>query len=320
MSKYVLGITAGRKNGNSEILLKEALLKCQEEGAEVGLINLRDYDILDCSGCTACTKAMSMGKAIECPLNKHDDKAKLTELMLSADAVIFSAPTYDLMACSTYLKFMMRNLSYETAFLESIGAIEHKYRVCGLIAVGGSTRSWQSMALETMQATMFTCDFKVIDMILAKRVPAPGQCLLDEDLMEETRVMGSHIMESLATDPAERKWLGDPDMGWCPNCHSNALILGEVQWDGLHYPVECQVCGAGGNLEKDENGKMKFIIQEDGLARDRTTLEGRTHHVVEIGETQGGFFSNPEKRNKVNELKEKYINLDFTPDFDKELV
>ncbi|MGL4732378.1 MAG: NAD(P)H-dependent oxidoreductase, partial [Fusobacteriaceae bacterium] len=39
----VLGVTAGRKNSNSEILLKEALLACQERGAEVKMINLKDY-------------------------------------------------------------------------------------------------------------------------------------------------------------------------------------------------------------------------------------------------------------------------------------
>ena len=36
----VLGICAGRHGGNSEILLKEALLACQEAGAEVKMINL----------------------------------------------------------------------------------------------------------------------------------------------------------------------------------------------------------------------------------------------------------------------------------------
>ena len=35
MSYKVMGITAGRKNSNSEILLKEALLACQEAGADV---------------------------------------------------------------------------------------------------------------------------------------------------------------------------------------------------------------------------------------------------------------------------------------------
>lgn len=47
-----------------------------------------------------------------------------------------------------YLTFAQRSLSYETAFLETIGAIEHKDRVAGLISIGGSTRAWQSMVLE----------------------------------------------------------------------------------------------------------------------------------------------------------------------------
>ena len=63
MKKKIMGITAGRKNSNSEILLKEALLACQEAGAEVTMINLRDYNILDCTGCTVCTHGMC-----------HDDK------------------------------------------------------------------------------------------------------------------------------------------------------------------------------------------------------------------------------------------------------
>ena len=41
----ILGIVAGRHNGNSEILVKEALLACQEAGAECKLINLFDYNI-----------------------------------------------------------------------------------------------------------------------------------------------------------------------------------------------------------------------------------------------------------------------------------
>ena len=59
MAYKVMGIAAGRKNSNSEILLKEALTVCEAQGAEVTMINLRDFHILDCSGCTACTKAMS---------------------------------------------------------------------------------------------------------------------------------------------------------------------------------------------------------------------------------------------------------------------
>lgn len=309
MSIKVMGVTAGRKNSNSEILLKEALIACEEAGAEVTMINLRDYHILDCTGCTSCTIGMSQGKNVGCVLDDKDDKKKIMDVLLNQDAVIFSVPTYDLMPSAEYLAFAQRSLSYETAFLETIGAIEHRDRVAGLISVGGSTRAWQSMALEGMQATMFTTDMKVVDMILATKVPGPAQCLLDDELIQRAHKMGENIIKAVMTPPESRTWLGDEDMGWCPNCHSNALALGEMQWDGLHYPIECQVCGAGGTLEKTEDGKWKFVIQENGLLKDRTTVEGRARHLEEIAHTQGGFFTNPENREivgrKIIRYKEK---------------
>ena len=287
MKFKVMGVTAGRKDSNSEILLKEALLVCQEMGAEITMINLRDYELLDCTGCTACTMGMSMGKNTGCSLK---DKDKIMKELLDQDAVIFSAPTYALMPSSLYLKFMHRNLAYESAFLTKIGAIAPRDRVGALIAVGGSSRSWQSLALECMQITTVTNSFKVVDMYMATMVPAPAQVLLHEEKLARAREIGANVMKALNTPPAERKWLGEPDAGWCPNCHSNCLCLGEPQWKGLQYPIECAVCGAGGDLEKTEDGKWKFVIAANGLERDRTTEEGRGVHCDEIADTQGGFF------------------------------
>ncbi|MDS0528560.1 flavodoxin family protein [Clostridium sp. SHJSY1] len=311
MNYKVLGITAGRKNSNSEILLKEALLACKEQGAEVKMINLRDYKILDCTGCTACTHAMTDGKYIGCTLDEKDDKKAIMDIMLKQDAVIFSVPTYDLMPSATFLKFMQRSLAYATSFLEAIGVIEHKDRIGAIISVGGSTRSWQSMALEGIQATAFTTDFKIIDMYLAARAGAPKQCLLHDNMIIRAHKVGENIMKSLTTPIKERTWLGDKDMGWCPNCHSNALILGEPQWDGLQFPIECQVCGAGGDLEKTKDGKWKFVIAENGLCRDRTTSEGIKAHLDEISHTQGGFYTK-ENLAIVKEKFVKYKKLNFS--------
>lgn len=308
----VMGIAAGRKDSNNEILLKEALMHCEKEGAEVTMINLKDYKILDCTGCTSCTMGMSQGKNVGCVLDEKDDKKKIMEAMLQQDAVIFSVPTYDLMPASAFVTFAQRSLSYETAFLETIGAIEHKDRVAGLIAVGGSTRSWQSMALEGLQAAMFTTDMKVVDMLLATRVPGKAQCLLDDALIARAGELGEHIMAAVRTPVEERRWLGEEDMGWCPNCHSNALVLGEEQWDGLHYPVECQVCGAGGTLEQTAEGKWKFVIQKDGLLKDRTTVAGRAKHLEEIAHTQGGFYADPQNHKMVQEKLVKYKEKQFS--------
>ena len=311
MGAKVMGVTAGRKNSNSEILLKEALMACEELGAEVRMINLKDFEIKPCTGCTSCTRGMAQGKNVGCVLEKKDDKKKIMDVLLEQDAVIYSAPTYDLMPNAEYLVFAQRSLSFETSFLETIKAIEHRDRVAGLISVGGSTRAWQSMALEAMQATMFTTDFKVVDMILGTRIPGRAQCLLDDELVARAHKMGENIMKAIATPPEERKWLGEEDMGWCPNCHSNALVLGEMQWDGIYYPIECQVCGCGGTLEKTEDGKWKFVIQENGYYKDRTTVIGRARHLEEIGQTEGGFYANPDNLKIVNEKLEKYKNKEF---------
>ncbi|MBO4493920.1 MAG: flavodoxin family protein [Ruminococcus sp.] len=311
MSFKVMGITAGRKNSNSEILLKESLLACQEQGAEITMINLRDYNILDCTGCTSCTMGMSMGKNTGCVLADKDDKDKIMQVMLDQDAVIFSAPTYALMPSSLFLKFMHRNLAYETAFLQKIGAIQSHDRVGALIAVGGSYRSWQSLSLECMQITTVTNSFKVVDMYMATGVPGPAQVLLYEEKLARAREIGENVMKALNTPPEERKWLGDPDTGWCPNCHSNSLCLGDTQWRGLKYPIECTVCGAGGDLEKTPDGKWKFVIAENGLERDRTTEEGRGVHCDEIAEVQGGFFTNPENHKLVAEKLPKYTKIQF---------
>ncbi|WP_024860566.1 flavodoxin family protein [Ruminococcus flavefaciens] len=311
MAFKVMGVTAGRKDSNSEILTKEALLACQEMGAEVSMINLRDFDLLDCTGCTSCTMGMSMGKNTGCSLKNKDDKDKIMKVMLDQDAVIFSAPTYALMPSSLFLKFMHRNLAYEAAFLTKIGAIAHRDRVGAIIAVGGSYRSWQSLALECMQITTVTNSFKVVDMYMATAVPAPAQVLLHEEKLARAREIGQNVMKALNTPPAERKWLGDPDTGWCPNCHSNSLCLGDVQWKGLRYPIECTVCGAGGDLEKTPDGKWKFVIAPNGLERDRTTEEGRGIHCDEIAEVQGGFFMNPENMGIVAQKLEKYKKIQF---------
>lgn len=311
MSFKVMGITAGRKNSNSEILLKEALLVCQEQGAEVTMINLRDFELIDCTGCTSCTMGMSLGKNTGCVLAEKDDKDRIMQVMLDQDAVIFSAPTYALMPSSLFLKFMHRNLAYETAFLTKIGAIKPHDRVGALIAVGGSTRSWQSLSLECMQITTVTNSFKVVDMYMATGVPAPAQVLLFEEKLARAREIGENVMKALNTPPAERKWLGDPDTGWCPNCHSNSLCLGDTQWGGLRYPIECTVCGAGGDLVKTEDGKWKFVIAENGLERDRTTEEGRGVHCDEIADVQGGFFMDPNKRQAVAERLPKYTKIQF---------
>ena len=126
----VLGISAGRHNGNSDIAVKEALLAAQAKGAECIFINLFDYNILPCTGCESCTMMMgdvAMGKRDDypgCVLKAKDDMEKIMDVFQSCNGLIVGCPTYDLAPSSMYLRFAQRFLAYELAFRLKIGAVK----------------------------------------------------------------------------------------------------------------------------------------------------------------------------------------------------
>lgn len=310
----ILGIVAGRHNGNSEILVKEALLACQEAGAECKLINLFDYNIEHCTGCEACTMQMgdvAMGKLDKyngCILKSKDDMDKIVQEMYTCNGIIVGVPTYDLTPSSLYLKFAQRFLAYELSFLLEIGAVkEDPHMVGGLIAVGGSCHDWQTLALEGMGATMFTQSVQVVDQMLSTRNGRPGNVLLRDEQIERAHKMGENIIKAINTPVEERGWLGDLDQGMCPRCHSALIYKGDKHWDGIEFPFECAVCGAGGDLVKDENGEYKFVLAENGLIRDRNVNSARAEHLNEIIKTRIDFFEHmdvvQQKYGKYKELK-----------------
>jgi multimeric flavodoxin WrbA len=305
----VMGIHAGRKNGNSSVLLKEALMACREQGAEILMINLHDFNIRPCTGCESCTKNMQYGgKSTYCIWDGKDDMDRIMKEFLVQDGLIFAVPTYDLMPAGIYTTFANRYMPYEAAFLKEAKIMEIKDRVGGLISMGGSTRAWQSMALESLSASMFTQSIQVVDQILGASCGLPGSVAFHRELVDRARLMGENIIKAIQTPIEKREWLGDRDFGWCPVCHSNSLSLGEPHWDGIRWPIECQVCGAGGDLEKDENGRWRFVLAENGMLKCRIIEKGRVLHMYEIKHNMDQW---KEHKDEVDEFMEKYKGISF---------
>ena len=67
------------------------------------------------------------------------------------------------------------------------------------------------------------------------------------------------------------------------------------------------MCGAGGDLVKDEKGEYHFVLAENGLIRDRNVNAARAEHLNEIIKTRIEFMQNMEtvqaKYAKYKELK-----------------
>ncbi|MHC4457676.1 MAG: flavodoxin family protein, partial [Planctomycetota bacterium] len=57
MNLKVLGISASpRANGNSDLLLREAISGAQSEGAQIEYLRLSDFNIAPCTECNSCYK------------------------------------------------------------------------------------------------------------------------------------------------------------------------------------------------------------------------------------------------------------------------
>ena len=83
---------------------------------------------------------------------------------------------------------------------------------------------------------------------------------------------------------------------------------GEEHWDGLKYPFECAVCGAGGDLIRGEDGQVRFVLAENGLIRDRNVNESRALHLKEIVETRIDFLK---RQDEIGDLKKHYEEVSF---------
>ncbi len=83
----ILGLSfSPRKDGNTVVLLNEALSGARQEGAETELYSIAGKDIKPCDGCWGCRKAGV------CHIK--DDMQEIYEKLLEADGIIFGTPVY----------------------------------------------------------------------------------------------------------------------------------------------------------------------------------------------------------------------------------
>ena len=89
------------KNGNTEILIKEALNAAKEEGVKTEFVSLANMRVEPCNLQT-CNDACGKGK--ECPI--QDDAKGIIDKMIHADALIIGSPVY-FRTVSAQLKALM---------------------------------------------------------------------------------------------------------------------------------------------------------------------------------------------------------------------
>jgi multimeric flavodoxin WrbA len=293
----LLGLSCGRKNGNGEVLLKEALLAAQQTGdVEVEIIRLLDIDIKPCIGCEGCTQSMSKGGSGECVRWKDDDGIWLRDKFEACDGLITSAPCFVLRPSGNYCSMNDRFLGFSPRYLMEV--FNRKKKVGAAIAVGGS--DWTQFMLVQMMPLFYMLNIKVVDKFQAHWVPSPGQAVLRDDLLERAAKLGRNIASAMKKPVDEVGFMGD-SLGVCPYCHCDLLAVKEKR------VVVCPVCDIKGELSI-VGDEITVAWSEEDLKHIRWEIAGMGSHLQDIKENHGKF------REAIDVARQKLVKYqDFAP-------
>lgn len=286
----LLGISAGRKMGNSEILLKEALMAAEEAGdIDVEIIRLHDLKIRFCTGCETCTQSMSKGEEGGCII-KNDDMPFLKEKFTECDGLILSAPVFEIRPPGIYCTMNDRFLGFGPQYLMDV---YKRKRVGASISVGGG--DWVQLALPQMSLAFFMLNMKVVDQLQATWSAREGHVLLHDNFIARAKRLGQNVAEAMKKGGNEAEYMGD-DPGACPYCHSNLLEVGSKS------VVLCPICGIRGDL-KVEGDDIKIDWYEDDINNIRWEPAGMGAHFKDIKENHATYEQNI---GIIKDKKEKY--------------
>ena len=295
--KKILGISCGRPFGNSELLLREAMMGAEENGAEVRMARLNDFDIKPCKGCLACQMNLAKGKGNQCI--QKDDFPAIMEQIFWSDAIIISAPIYLIRPIASLLVLSDRiGPWHDVAAMEDRGfkgensPIDQRLfhqRCAGFISVGGAVRpQYGSMGLTLMNDVTYPMHIKVVDQIMVLNSNTATQALMHDEQVARVHELGKNVYNNACKEESEMHWCGDFE-GSCPVCHGNLFTV-----DNGDTGVTCAICGIRGTVETVD-GKLKVSFADDELIHSRLTKEECSYHSFEIMESFKAFAPHAEE-------------------------
>jgi multimeric flavodoxin WrbA len=300
----ILGISCGRKMGNSEILLKEALMAAAECGAEYEMIRLMDLNIKPCIGCNSCIMDVLRGGKGDCILT-GDDMPFYREKFLECDGIIVSTPVFNNTAPGYFRllgdrcgpAFDRENKRFAKKLGADIDERWFKPRVAAWIVVGGGPPTHVHTALPLMFHFSKSTQSKQVDRFAATFCASPGQVLMHPEFLERAAQLGRNLASQLGKPNNEVEWLGDDDFV-CDNCRSTMVVVGK------NNKVHCATCGRIGKMVVDENNNVHIEYDPNDLVVDDPKY--REKHIIETGKR----FTDFEEFVKSNKkLFDKYRNF-----------
>jgi len=279
----ILGLVGSyRKLGNTEVLVKEALMEAQRLGAEVDILRLTDLEIKPCKGCMAC-----IFKQEACRI--QDGWSQLRDMLNKSDGVILGAPTYILGPPGIIKMIIDRNIAIMYQKSQS------QIKPGAIIGVAG-VKGWETFTLPMLNLFMLSSGFTVVDQAIFY-AQGPGEILLNDSAMERARKLGFNLYQ--AASKLNEKWgyLGEP--GQCPNCHQNLFII-------KNGKVECALCQTKAEVEK-ANGTIKLSFNPENLKEHRWSDKALQENLFSAVLSSGPRFL--EEKAQIEKRAQKYLVL-----------
>jgi multimeric flavodoxin WrbA len=296
--------------GNTEVLMKEALMGAEEMGAEVELIRMVDLDVRFCKFCKKCLWT-EKGSPEDCIIK--DDAPFLYNKVMDSDGLILAVPIYSWMAPGELFVIRDRILGPKVDKAFAIEAKKgtgrmagrkfderlYKPRVAGLIADGGAHTTYQ-LAVPPLYTLTFGMEMTVVDKLTVFDLTAiPGAAVLVDKALKRAHKLGRNVAAALGKEADAVEYKGD-DAGMCPSCHNDMLLVRGTT------TVECPVCNIFGKL-KVEGDKVSVSFPKKELEVSRLGFEGKRRHGDEIMEVveslKSRFGEIPEKLKKYQDYK-----------------
>lgn len=276
----VLGLLASyRRQGNSEVFLKEALMGAEEEGAEVEILRLTNYNIRPCTACGRCATGLK-------PCHLSDQFMWLLEKVYTYDAIILGSPVYYLTTPAILKLFSDRTVceGYPTPLLG---------KPCAMILTYGN-RGYNAYAFTIPNGLFLKWGMKVINRALIHST-SPGDAFLDRVNQARSKDIGRAVARAART--GEATYLGEP--GVCPVCNDRIIrILKD------NKTIQCPTCGIRGRL-RFVGEELRAEFTEEAIRMGRFSPEQwYQHHMYHVELGKAWFMASKDQR-KV--IRKKYL-------------
>ncbi|MDD1690069.1 MAG: flavodoxin family protein [Methanoregula sp.] len=177
----VLGISGSmRKNGNTAILVKEILGRCEESGVKTEFISLAGRKISPCLGCEKC-------KEKKWSVIENDDWNDMMQKVMKCDVLVIGSPTYYFDVCGHLKNFIDRTYS-----------LYHDRKLSGKkgVAVVVHANKGAGRAIQTIEGFLSTHEFASLGCVKGTGYHA-GDVLRDEKAMKKAQKIGDKIVRLL---------------------------------------------------------------------------------------------------------------------------